>query len=169
MAWKAPRGQGLRLKISSSIESEHVKIGPASWRDFPSVLALERLCFDKDSWPIIDLIAALTFPATVRLKAEVDGRLVGFVLGDRRRRKGLSWIATLGVHPEFRRQGIGTRLLQVCERELDTPRVRLTLRESNTAAHELYLRQGYEDVGRWTGYYYDQEDGIVMEKRMPFW
>ncbi len=133
------------------------------------MLALERLCFDRDTWPIIDLIAALTFPATVRLKAELNGQLVGFVLGDRRRRKGLSWIATLGVHPEYRRRGIGTRLLQACERELDTPLIRLTLRESNTAAHELYLRQGYEIVGRWRGYYYDQEDGIVMEKRMPFW
>lgn len=130
------------------------------------MLALERLCFDKDAWPIIDLIAALTFPATVRLKADVDGKLIGFVLGDRRRRQGLGWIATLGVHPKYRRRGIGTRLLAACEKKLDTPRVRLTLRESNTAAYELYLRQGYEHAGRWPGYYYDKEDGIVMEKRM---
>jgi ribosomal protein S18 acetylase RimI-like enzyme len=156
----------LRFEIAIPAANDRVEITTASWRDLPSLVALERLCFGNDAWPLIDLIAALTFPATVRLKAELNGLMVGFVLGDRRRRQGLGWIATLGVHPQYRRQGIGTQLLEACELELDTPRVRLTLRESNSAAYELYRREGYEHVGRWPGYYYDKEDGIVMEKHV---
>jgi ribosomal-protein-alanine N-acetyltransferase len=113
---------------------------------------------------MIDVIAALIFPGTVRLKAEVDGRLIGFVLGDRRRRQGVGWIATLAVHPEYRRRGIGTRLLLACEEDLGTKSIRLTLRESNSAAYELYRKQGYQHYGRWPGYYHDGEDGIVMDK-----
>ena len=44
-------------------------IAPASWRDFREILALERLCFPRDPWPWFDVLAALTFPETVRLKA----------------------------------------------------------------------------------------------------
>lgn len=113
---------------------------------------------------MIDVIAALIFPETVRLKAEVDERLIGFVLGDRRRSQRVGWIATLAVHPDHRRQGIGTRLLLACERRLGTDSIRLTLRESNIAAHQLYRKQGYQHYGRWPGYYHDGEDGIVMDK-----
>jgi ribosomal-protein-alanine N-acetyltransferase len=139
-------------------------IQPASWRDFRKVLELERACFGSDAWPWIDILAALTFPDTVPLKAVEDGRLVGFVIGDRKRREGLGWIASIGVHPDSRREGVARRLLHACEASLGTRRVRLTLRASNTPALLLYRSSGYVDAGRWRGYYRDGEDAIVMEK-----
>ncbi len=44
------------------------------------------------------------------------GRLVGAVLGTHDTRKG--WINRLAVHPDYRRRGIGTRLVRACERNL---------------------------------------------------
>lgn len=129
-------------------------------------MRLERLCFDRDSWPWIDILAALTFPETVRLVAEADKRIIGFVVGDRRRRRAMGWIATLGVHPDFRRMGVGGRLLAECERALHTPHVRLTLRVGNDAALQLYRRMGYQEIERWPRYYRDGEDAIVMEKAL---
>lgn len=127
-------------------------------------MALERICFGRDAWPWIDYLAALTFPETVRLKAVQGQRLIGFVVGDRRRRQGLGWIATIGVHPDFRRQGIGRALLHACERELGLLRVRLSLRRSNQVARTLYERSGYSEVDVWKRYYADGEDAVVMEK-----
>ncbi len=143
-----------------------VEILTASWRDLGDVLALEKVCFEKDPWPWIDVLAALTFPETVRLKAVADGRTVGFVVGDRRRREGTGWIASIGVHPDFRRHGIGRRLLDACEQELGLPRLRLTLRASNQGARRLYDLAGYAAVDVWRKYYYDGEDGVVMEKKV---
>jgi len=142
------------------------EIRTATWRDFRPVLQLEKLCFQADAWPWIDILAALTFPETVRLVAERDRQIVGFVVGDRRHRQGVGWIATIGVHPEYRGQRIGEALLVACERELAMPRVRLSLRVSNTAALNLYRRQGYAEVDRWPRYYRGGEDALVMEKTL---
>jgi ribosomal-protein-alanine N-acetyltransferase len=128
------------------------------------VLQLERACFGTDAWPWIDILAALTFPEAVPLKAVEDGRIVGFVIGDRRRREGMGWIASIGVHPEWRRRGVARLLLNACEASLEMPRVRLTLRVSNLPALHLYQSSGYIDAGRWRNYYRDGEDAILMEK-----
>jgi ribosomal-protein-alanine N-acetyltransferase len=153
------------------------EIAPATWRDFREILALERRCFTRDPWPWIDVLAALTFPETVRLKAvtppadgpaaEADGvRPVGFVIGDRKPREHLGWIASIGVDPNYQRRGIGWELLRACERELGMPSVRLTLRQSNRGAWLLYNRAGYVEIDRALRYYNDGEDAIVMEKRV---
>jgi len=125
-------------------------------------LDLERICFQKDAWPWIDVLAALTFPSTVRIKAEKDHNVVGFVVGDRRRKIG--WVASIGVHPDARRQGIGKLLLAACEKELRTPIVRLVLRPSNLGARSLYLTSGYVEVETKRGYYAGGEDGLIMER-----
>lgn len=141
-----------------------VSIEPATWRDLRAISALEKVCFGRDSWPWPEILAALTFPATIRLKAELEGQLVGFVVGDRRGRKDLGWVASVGVHPEYRRRGLGRQLLAACEQGLGTHRVRLSLRQTNEAALELYLQAGYSRVDLWPKYYRDGEDALVMER-----
>jgi ribosomal-protein-alanine N-acetyltransferase len=132
--------------------------------DFFKLKRLEKLCFGSDAWPWIDVFAALVFPETVRLVIEMGDELVGFVVGDRRRSRNLGWIASIAVHPNYRRKGFGTRLLRACERELDTARVRLSLRRSNEAALQLYKCEGYMQIDLWPKYYHNGEDAIVMEK-----
>ena len=144
--------------------SPQAAIRTATWRDLRSLNELESLCFGKDSWPWLELLAALTVPGTIRLKAELNSRPVGFAIGDRRSGGELGWVASLGVHPDYRRRGIGRLLLEACEAALGTRRLRLTLRTSNAAALALYRGAGYEQVDLWRRYYRDGEDGIVMER-----
>jgi ribosomal-protein-alanine N-acetyltransferase len=141
-----------------------MEILPASLRDLGSLRALEQACFDRDAWSLLDLVAVLSFPEVVRLKAVQDGRMVGFVAGDPRPSQGLAWIATIGVDPRHQRRGIGRALLRACEARLVIPRIRLTVRLSNTAAIALYEQEGYRTADIWKTYYNDGEDGIVMEK-----
>jgi len=140
-------------------------IEPATWRDLGALRQLEQECFGRDAWPLVELIAVLTLPALVRLKAVVDDEMVAFVGGDPHPHEGIGWITTIGVKAEFRRRGIGSALLERCELEMNMPRVRLSVRRSNLAAQEVYLRAGYHRAEIWQGYYQGGEDGIVMEKR----
>lgn len=142
-----------------------ILIERASWRDLNQVRTLEQACFAKDAWPLLDLISVLTFPNIVRLKATLDGQMIGFIAGDIRRVENLSWIATVGVLPEYRNQGIGRRLLEACEAELPTPAIRLCVRTTNRDAIRLYARCGYDIIGAWARYYNDGEEATVMEKK----
>lgn len=144
-----------------------MEIQPASLRDLGALRSLEQAGFGRDAWSILDLIAVLTFPEIVRLKAVEDGEMVGFVAGDPRPAEGYAWIATIVVDPRYRRRGIGRGLLRTCERQLSIPHVRLTVRMSNEAAMRLYAQEGYRTVDIWKAYYGDGEDGVVMEKPLP--
>jgi ribosomal-protein-alanine N-acetyltransferase len=90
---------------------------------------------------------------------------VGFAIGEPHRREGVAWIATLGVHPDFQRRGVGQRLLAELEARLAVPVLKLTVRQSNQAAIALYRKFGYAPVHLWEYYYSGGEAGLVMEKR----
>ena len=75
-------------------------------------------------------------------------------------------ITTFGVHPDWRRQGIGRQLLlNVVDLAvtLHARRMTLEVRASNDAAQTLYRSFGFEVVGRRPRYYTDDgEDALVM-------
>lgn len=75
-------------------------------------------------------------------------------------------IATLAVHPDFRREGIGKRLLVVALQAAIQNGARqalLEVRANNQAAQALYQQFGFEVVGRRPRYYRDnQEDALLM-------
>jgi ribosomal protein S18 acetylase RimI-like enzyme len=142
-----------------------MEITPANLLDLNALRHVENICFPQDAWPILDLIAVLTFPGVIRLKAVEDGQMIGFIAGDPRPGEGFSWIATLGVLPEYRGHGYGRALLEACENKLSTPRVRLSVRAGNEEAIRMYKNAGYLAIDRWGNYYNDGEDALVMEKK----
>jgi ribosomal-protein-alanine N-acetyltransferase len=143
-----------------------MEIIPANILDLNALRKLEKICFDKDAWPLFDLIAVLTFPEVIRLKAMEDGEMVGFVAGDPRPSEGWGWIATIGVDPNFRRRGIGRALLRACESQMGVAKSRLTVRVSNTTAIFMYEQEGYVTTDIWKTYYNDGESAQVMEKEL---
>ncbi len=132
--------------------------------DLKALRKLEKVSFEKDAWPLFDLIAVLTFPEVIRFKAMEDEHMVGFIAGDPRPRDGWAWIATLAVDPRYQRRGIGRALLHKCERQLGVPKARLTVRMSNTAAIAMYEKEGYQIIDIWKAYYNDGENAQLMEK-----
>ncbi|HCC79356.1 MAG: ribosomal-protein-alanine N-acetyltransferase [Chloroflexi bacterium GWB2_49_20] len=75
-------------------------------------------------------------------------------------------IATLAIHPEFRRRGIARRILQIAlnaaYRE-GARRAFLEVRAGNQAAILMYQELGFEEVGRRPRYYHDNnEDALLM-------
>jgi ribosomal-protein-alanine N-acetyltransferase len=90
----------------------------------------------------------------------LTGWIVGWQLADELE------IAHLGVHPDWRRRSVGSRLLSELldwggERGLTT--ALLEVRESNLGAQRLYAGQGFEVTGVRRGYYDSgQEDAVLM-------
>lgn len=141
-------------------------VEPADWRDYTQLHHLVKESFkSEDLWPFWDLIGALTLPGLVRLKAVSDGRMLGFIGGEREPSKHRGWITMLAVLPAYRRQGIARGLLAEGEKFLNASIIRLSVRISNGAAVKLYESTGYRVVDRWGRYYVGGEDALVFEKR----
>ena len=143
-----------------------MEIQPASLLDLNSLRKLEHACFEKDAWPLLDLIAVLTWPDVIRLKAVEDGEMIGFVACDPRPSQSAAWIATIAVDPRWQRRGIGRMLLHACEEKVSQPRMKLSVRMTNYGAISLYEKEGYQTVDVWGRYYSDEEDALVMEKNL---
>ncbi len=141
-------------------------IQTANITDLNALRKLEQVCFPKDAWPLFDLMAVLSFPGIVRLKAIQDGKMIGFVAGDPHLSEGIAWIATICILPEWQGQGLGSQLLQACEARLTLPRVRLCVRASNNHAIRMYQKAGYSSVDHWLNYYNDGEHALIMEKKV---
>ena len=144
-----------------------MEILPATLRDIGSLRRVEQACFPRDAWPLLDLIAVLSWPEVVRLKAVEDNLMVGFIAGDPRPSEHMAWIATVGVLPEYQRRGYGRVLLRECEKRLLQPRIRLCVRASNDGAIAMYNQEGYLAIDTWKEYYNDKESALVMEKFRP--
>lgn len=138
----------------------------ASLLDLNALRKLEYETFGQDAWSFFDLMAVLTFPDVIRLKAVVDSQMVGFVAGDPRPLDGWGWIATLAVDSRHQRRGIGRTLLHACEARMGVPRARLTVRLSNQVAISMYKKEGYVSTDLWKAYYLDGEDAILMEREL---
>jgi ribosomal-protein-alanine N-acetyltransferase len=69
------------------------------------------------------------------------------------------------VHPEWRRRGIGDRLLRALladARQAHARSATLEVRVSNSAAQTLYRKYGFVPVGQRPRYYRDGEDALLM-------
>jgi len=132
--------------------------------DIPVVVELDQISFSLP-WPERPFRFEIADNPVARCwVAEVDGRVVGMVVG---------WllvdeihIATIATHPDFRRQGIGRKLLSHTLRhalEEGAQSSFLEVRASNLGAQEMYRQFGYEPSGRRKRYYKDNdEDAILM-------
>ncbi|HEX5840811.1 MAG TPA: ribosomal protein S18-alanine N-acetyltransferase [Anaerolineales bacterium] len=132
--------------------------------DIPAIVQLDQVSFSLP-WPERSFRFEVTDnPASRCWVAEIDRRIAGMVV---------AWlfvnevhIATIATHPDFRRMGIGSRLLSYTLLQALEEGARssfLEVRESNLAARELYRKFGYEDAGRRRRYYRDNdEDAILM-------
>lgn len=141
-----------------------MEIVTANLLDLNALRSVEKACFPQDAWPLLDLVAVLSMPGVIRLKAVEKGQMIGFIAGDPRPNEDLSWVATLGILPEYRGHGYGRALLEACEARLPTQRIRLSVRTSNEEAIRMYKNAGYQSIDRWSRYYNDGEDALVMEK-----
>ena len=141
-----------------------VVVGPMRMDDVAAVHEIERLSFSTP-WPAHAFEQELRGNRLARyVVARAGDRLVGFagvwLMVDE------AHITTFGVHPDWRRQGIGRQLLLALvdlSTEIGARRMTLEVRVSNTPAQALYRAFGFDVAGRRPHYYTDDgEDALVM-------
>jgi ribosomal-protein-alanine N-acetyltransferase len=148
------------MAVDAPLSVEAMRLG-----DIPQVHEIERLSF-RTPWPAYAFEQELTGNRLARyVVARAGGnRIVGFagvwLMVDE------AHITTFGVHPDWRRQGVGRRLLlRLLELSvaMEARCMTLEVRVTNRAAQALYRTYRFEVVGRRPHYYTDDgEDAFIM-------
>lgn len=144
--------------------NDRVRVRPMNPEDIEVVTEIEQQCF-RTPWTREAFEKEIyENKLAVYLVAEMDGQVVGYI--------GM-WhivdeghITNVGVTPQFRRLGIGAKLVQALlqkANELRIVGVTLEVRVSNDKARSLYEKYGFQSAGVRKKYYQDTgEDAIIM-------
>ncbi|MGI6316113.1 MAG: ribosomal protein S18-alanine N-acetyltransferase [Christensenellales bacterium] len=139
---------------------------PMTLADAEKLDALEKLCFSQP-WPKGSFRSEWKNHLARYVVADENGILVGY---------GGMWIVLLeaqitsiAVHPAYRRQGMGTKILywlmQRAWDELGIVQVTLETRVSNLPARGLYEKLGFVNEGIRPRYYENSEDAVIYWNR----
>lgn len=114
-------------------------------------------------WAKEELIRETTNPNALNLVALYEERVIGYVQ---------CWytldsadIINVAVAPEYKRQGVGHRLIRdliLHLKERNVENVFLEVRVSNLPAQKLYRSMGFISLSRRERYYVNGEDALVM-------
>lgn len=95
--------------------------------------------------PIKDIQNKMNVQPELFLIASVDSQLVGTAMAGFDGHRG--WVYYLAVDPDFRRQGIGTALMEKAEELLakaGCPKLNLQIRADNADVRAFYEKLGYQ-------------------------
>ncbi len=139
-----------------------------SVRDTDTLIAIENECFATEAFSRKQISLLLGDYNTIAIKALDDGNVLGFVIGQIQLERGatVGHIITIDVLPAYRKRGIGTILLEAVEtifRQKHLQSSFLEVRKDNSEALRLYVKAGYENVGKLERYY-GSVDAICMVK-----
>jgi ribosomal-protein-alanine N-acetyltransferase len=137
-------------------------------QDLAMIHQIDRDCFPPGIAYSRTLIReALESPEVFGMVAEVEGRIVGFVMAHARGSNG--HLITLDVIETCRRRGIGSQLLLAAETELATRGVThlaLETATENAPAIAFWQKHGYRIEATMKNYYGRKLDAFAMSKRL---
>jgi [ribosomal protein S18]-alanine N-acetyltransferase len=136
-------------------------------QDIPPVLEIERMSF-TEPWSESAFLNELLKSYAFNRVAVKTNRVIGYICVNYILDEG--HILNLAVHPDFRRQGIATRLMSEAIHALkrkECDYLYLEVRTSNSAAKKFYERFGFGVAGIRKDYYISpKEDALIMMGRL---
>lgn len=145
------------------------RIRIATGKDLPALAALEELCFKEETFHKKQLEYLLIKAKSLVLVASSDGNIIGSMIILLRKSIGNARIYSLDVHPEYRRRGLASLLMDTSERLLidrGFKDITLEVGVNNRAAQNLYRLKGFTVDKRLKNYYKNGDDALHLFKKL---
>jgi ribosomal-protein-alanine N-acetyltransferase len=134
--------------------------------DIHQILEIENASFNKDdAYSLEDFERWYSYNPDFCIVAEIDGKIVGNMIC-RIQRYSLD-LASCAIHPDYRRSGIGSLLLnetEIMSRKFGIRKIYLEVRKSNASAQAFWQKMGFEILDILPGFYADGEEALRMRK-----
>lgn len=130
--------------------------------DAEVLAALHQAAFGADGWDAAFFTRLVKLPPVFGFIEKNGLILMQAVAGE-------AEILTVGVAPEYRRQGIARRLLDAASAESarrGAARIFLEVAAENFAARMLYENSGFTEAGHRRDYYGPGADAILLTRRL---
>lgn len=142
---------------------------PYQRSDFEALVSIDQACFPKTiAYGRHEMKIYLQSEGSHCLVAEIPGTAIaGFIVTECSLE--LAHIITLDVLEAYRRQSIGSSLLQLAEQEAASQGASLMYLETattNKAAIALWKKHGYRESGTIENYYGRGQNAFAMQKRL---
>ena len=136
--------------------------------DFEALLAIDQVCFPKTiAYGRREMKSYLQSEGSHCIVAQIPGILAGFILTERVGE--LAHVITLDVLEPYRRQSVGSSLLQAAEREASSHGAACMYLETattNKAAIALWKKHGYRETATIENYYGRGKNAFEMLKSL---
>jgi len=137
-----------------------------SLNDLDSILQIESQSFPKSPYDWITFLDLhYHYPETFLVYERIDTaysreeeKILGYIIFSQD-----GHIISIAVHPQHRKKGIGTQLLQRAVRTPHSKKVWAEVRRSNQGAQTFYFRMGFQITGMVQNYY-GNEDALIVER-----
>lgn len=151
--------EGIELPMSTATHPKtEVMISWMVRSNMPEVLEIELASFHS-AWTEEEFIQCLKERNCIGMVAKRADRVVGFMVYELL--KSRIHVLNFAVHPEFRRQMVGTQMVDKLLSKLSQQRrteIVLEVRERNLAAQLFFKRCGFEADGVIRGHYEDTDE-----------
>lgn len=135
--------------------------------DVEEIIDIEIKSFSTP-WSKVSFYSEIHNKNSINKVAVIDGKVCGYICV--RCFEEECHLLNLAVHPDFRRRGIATLLMNKVISQLKKRGCRfifLEVRASNTIAQRMYEKFGFNQVGVRRRYYINPiEDAIIMAKEL---
>lgn len=124
-----------------------IKVRPVNVDEIAGLKYLVKLC-GKEVKTFFDLRRPLEECAEAGdlLLAEVGGEWAGFAYAVPLKREAMISLYEIGTHPEFRRMGVASALMNYLRERHPERGIRLVVSETNIAARATYVAKGFKIV-----------------------
>jgi [ribosomal protein S18]-alanine N-acetyltransferase len=142
---------------------------PFEEADFDTLYAIDQSCFDPEiAYSRHELHFFIHRPTAMTIIALDQIEIAGFVIVDLERQKS-GHIITIDVGNEYRKQGVGTLLIQAAEehvRQSKRKSILLEVAVTNSRARRFYEKHGYLELRVMRDYYKTGTDALLMGKNL---
>ena len=142
------------------------KIVPMGKEHVLGIKEIDDLCFESP-WSLKSFESEFSNPLAVYFVALKDDKVIGYC--------GYWWvfdegqITNIAVHPDFRKMGIASALMDEMVKKCsvtDVYSLTLEVRVSNNPAISFYEKYWFKRVGLRPKYYDNKEDAVLMTKEI---